>query len=205
MKAKDANRKKSAIIKHGVYSQRAKLPAAIKREAVFFREKIITDIAGSEDKLSGAELMLIDRTINLYGVIRMIEKHVARHGAFDGKDFRPILATNYLAYNNTLRLNLRELGIKRRVEDMLSPSDWIETEGEEEMSVEILCDECQRAIDNREEAYCGGCHGDLERRIDDLEREKADLQSEVGSYDSEILRLGREVDGLKRDLEEVRK
>ena len=72
------------------------------------------------------------------------------------------------------------------------------------MSVEILCDECQRAIDNRDESYCGGCYGDLERRIDDLEREKADLQSEVGSYDTEILRLGREVDGLKRDLEEVR-
>ena len=72
------------------------------------------------------------------------------------------------------------------------------------MSVEISCDECRKSIDNREESYCAGCHGDLERRIDDLEREKADLQSEVGSYDTEILRLGREVDGLKRDLEEVR-
>lgn len=68
------------------------------------------------------------------------------------------------------------------------------------MSVEILCDECQRAIDNREESYCGGCYGDLQRQISDLEREVEDLESEVGNYAAEVFRLGEEVDGLKREF-----
>ena len=73
------------------------------------------------------------------------------------------------------------------------------------MSVEILCDECQRAIDNREESYCGGCYGDLQNRIDDLEREVSDKDSELASYDAEVLRLGREVDQLKDELKEFTK
>ena len=132
MITKDEKCKKSAIIRHGVYAQRDKVPAQVKREALYFREKIISDIAGSEEKLTGGQLMLLDRTINLFSVIRVIERHVARHGAFDGKEFRPILATNYLAYNNTLRLNLRELGFKRSVEEFLSPAELIRQIEEEE-------------------------------------------------------------------------
>ena len=123
---KDKKRKKSVIFRHGVFAQRDRVPFRVKREADILRDRIIEDIAGTESKLSGAELMLLDRTINIYAVTRMIEIHVAKHGAFDEKgNMRSILTQVYLAYNNTLRLNLRELGIKRKVDDILTPADLI--------------------------------------------------------------------------------
>lgn len=123
---KDKKREESVILRHGVYAQRDKVPAQVKREANLLRDRIIEDIASTEDKLSGAELMLLDRTINIYGVIRMIEIYVAKHGAFDEKgNMRSILTQVYLAYNNTLRLNLRELKIRRKVEDYLTPAELI--------------------------------------------------------------------------------
>jgi hypothetical protein len=102
------------------------MPERIKKEAVFFRDKIIDDLAGSEEKLTGAELMLLDRAVNIYGVIRKIELHIARRGVIDEKgNLAPILANNYITYVNSLRLTLRELGIKRRVEDLLTPAELI--------------------------------------------------------------------------------
>jgi len=118
MKTKDKKRKKSAIIRHGVYAQRDKLPAQVKREANLLRDRIIDDIAGEEDKLSGAELMLLDRAINVYAVIRKIELHIARHGIINAEDkLHPILSNNYITYVNSLRLILREIGIKRARDD----------------------------------------------------------------------------------------
>ena len=80
---KDKKRKKSVIFRHGVFAQRDRVPFRVKKEADILRDRIIEDIAGTESKLSGAELMLLDRTINIYAVTRMIEIHVAKHGAFD--------------------------------------------------------------------------------------------------------------------------
>ena len=118
--------KKSKLIKHGVFRQRDSIPAPIRKEAVIFRDRMIQDIAGTEDDLTGAQLILLDRALNLYSVTRQIETYAARIGAIDTEtgELRPILGKNYLAYNNSLRLTLGLLGIKKEPKDFLEPADW---------------------------------------------------------------------------------
>ena len=65
---------------------------------------------------------MIDKTVNLYQVTLCIEAYIRQEGPFRGKKLDPVLGQNYLAYVNTIRLNLRELGIARKAGDeILSP------------------------------------------------------------------------------------
>lgn len=128
-------KKESKLIKHGVFRQRDSIPAPIRKEAVIFRDRMIQDIAGTEDDLSGAQLILLDRALNLFAVTRQIELYAARKGAIDLEtgELQPILANNYLAFSNSLRLTLGALGVKKTPKDYLGPADWeIEPQGKGE-------------------------------------------------------------------------
>lgn len=121
MKKKGGKSKNSSLIRYGVYAARDKIPARIKREADHFRDRLISDVSGIEERCSGAQLILIDRAINIYAIVRKVELHVARAGPIDeGGKLRRVLSENYLAYCNSLRLTLKELGIKPGPEDLLS-------------------------------------------------------------------------------------
>ena len=104
--------------KHGAYSimKSENLPpkdlTRIREYVESAREGLIEDIAGTEDKLSTGQAILIDRTINLLSVTRMIENHASKTGTFKGNRLTPSLQQSYLSYNNTIRLNLKVLGIE---------------------------------------------------------------------------------------------
>jgi len=90
------------------------------------REGLISDLGGGE-RLSTAQTILIDRVISKLGCIRCIEEHVKEIGAIRDQELAPILKASYLAYSNSLRLDLLALGINERSTDKsLTPLQYID-------------------------------------------------------------------------------
>ena len=112
---------------HGGYSYfvTGKIPEHrkyIEQYLTAVREGTIRDIGPEEKDLTTAQIVLIDRLVSLLGVIRLIEEKAREDGIFRGKELTPSLKQNYIAYNNTVRLTLRELGINtRKADDVLTP------------------------------------------------------------------------------------
>jgi hypothetical protein len=78
------------------------------------REGLIRDIAGTEENLTAAQAILIDRAIGKLGLLRCIEEHVRETGVMHGHKLSPALSASYLSYSNSLRLDLQALGIERK-------------------------------------------------------------------------------------------
>jgi len=110
-------------VRHGGYLKTIRgVPLNVRRQVQGVREQLIRDIGGAEPALSAAQAILIDKTVNLYQITLCLEAYVRREGPFRGKKLDPVLGQNYLAYVNTIRLNLRELGITTRAgAKMLGP------------------------------------------------------------------------------------
>ena len=110
-------------VRHGGFLKTSQgIPLSVRRQVQGVREQLIRDIGGVEPALTAAQTILIDKTVNLYQVTLCLEAYVRREGPFRGKKLDPVLGQNYLAYVNTIRLNLRELGITTRAGDkMLGP------------------------------------------------------------------------------------
>ncbi len=103
---------------HGGYSYltRGELPEDrnfIERYLTGVRQGLIRDLAESEEDLSTAQLILIDRIISKLGCVRCIEEFARTNGVIKGNRLTPSLAGNYLAYSNSIRLDLVVLGIER--------------------------------------------------------------------------------------------
>lgn len=117
--------------KHGVGSikltKHHKFSAPIRRETQLLREKIIEDVGGLE-RMTGVKIVLMDRAVSMYAMIRTIENYIKKTGVIsgDGK-LEPILANNYLAFVNSLRLTLREIGVEKKSDDLLTPEIWSES------------------------------------------------------------------------------
>lgn len=118
--------------RHGAYSflVRGELPqhrAYLLRYLSECRHGLIDDLGGSE-KLSTAQTILIDRVIGKLGISRLIEEHCKETGAIIGKELAPVLKQSYLAYSNSLRLDLLALqGLNEKGTDRaLSPLEYIE-------------------------------------------------------------------------------
>lgn len=79
------------------------------------REGLIHDLAKSEEDLSTAQKVLIDRIITFLGVIRLIEEHAKEHGVLDSRG-RPSqgLTGHYLTFNRQVKEMLSLLGIDIR-------------------------------------------------------------------------------------------
>ena len=130
--ARSKTKSRGQPFKHGGYSlmvRRGSLPEKMTRVRKYLgevREGLVRDIAGREEDLTTAQLVLIDRAVSLLSVIRTIEYSLSEDGIMQGKDLQPILRENYLAYSNSLRLILRELGInKRQAADALDLGRYI--------------------------------------------------------------------------------
>ena len=118
------------------------IPLAVRRQVQGVREQLIRDIGGAEPALTAAQAILIDKTVNLYQITLCLEAYIRREGPFRGKKLNPVLGQNYLAYVNTIRLNLRELGINTRArERFLGPLEIaaeIDAENAEREAREVI-------------------------------------------------------------------
>lgn len=108
----------------------------VKKYLTGVREGIIKDIGPTEQDLTTAQLVLVDRIVSLLGVIRLIEEKAREDGIFKGQDLTPSLRQSYISYNNTVRLTLRELGIDKRVGDGVQTLEQIIAESDEKKGKE---------------------------------------------------------------------
>jgi hypothetical protein len=131
-KGKKRGRKSGGPISHGAYSLLAtgEYPESRKDVARWLgvvRRCMIHDLGPTEADLTAAQLVLIDRVIGKLGVIRCVEEYVRKTGIMQGGALAPILRNNYLAWTNSLRLDLMALGIaKQRSGEVLDVHEYIE-------------------------------------------------------------------------------
>jgi hypothetical protein len=86
------------------------------------REGLIRDVAGTEEDLTTAQKILVDRACSLLSIIRCVEEHTREHGVFKGRELAPVLLKSYCAYSAELRRTLDMLGIRGKATDkILSP------------------------------------------------------------------------------------
>jgi len=78
------------------------------------RAGLIKDQGPTEQDLTAAQVILVDRVICKLGVIRCIEEHIREVGVMKGQDVAPALQASYLAYSTAVRMDLAALGIKTR-------------------------------------------------------------------------------------------
>lgn len=110
--------------KHGGYAYlaRGKVSEPRKHHIQLYldaaRQGLIDDLTGGQGEaaLPAAKLILIDRSLALLGVLRLIEEYIAEKGVFqESGELMAPLGSSYIAYQNTLRQTLALLGINRKV------------------------------------------------------------------------------------------
>jgi hypothetical protein len=119
--------------KHGGYSYLTSgdLPETrtyILKYLIAVRQGLVRDLGPCENDLSTAQIVLIDRVTTKLGVIRCVEEHIRENSVMVGNDLAPSLKASYLAYNNSLRLDLQALGLDKRFEEVLTPYEIMEKE-----------------------------------------------------------------------------
>ncbi len=78
------------------------------------REGLIENLGPTEQDLTAAQVILVDRVICKLGVLRCIEEHIREAGVMKGQDLAPALRDSYLHYSREVRLDLVVLGIKTK-------------------------------------------------------------------------------------------
>ena len=88
------------------------------------REQLIRDLGPTDDDLTGAQRILIDRVTTLLGCVRCVEEHLRQKGIFDnpGGFLSPSLSDKYLAWNRAIKEILALLGVDKRVSKDNAPS-----------------------------------------------------------------------------------
>jgi len=98
------------------------------------RAGLVRDVAGSEDRLSEQQRLLIDGIVSKRAVCRLIEVYVEKCGLFrrdslEGKrvlELEPALGVNYLAFSNSIDRALQALGLgKKQGDDVLDLGKYI--------------------------------------------------------------------------------
>ena len=120
-------------IVHGGYSflTKGKIPenrTHILRYLMAVRDGLIRDLGPAENDLSTAQIVLIDRITTKLGVIRCVEEHIRENSVMAGDDLAPSLKASYLAYNNSLRLDLQALGLEKKRDAILTPYEIMQRE-----------------------------------------------------------------------------
>lgn len=124
MKKKDKSRMAAKLPsggrkKHGGYTYlvTGRLPEhrlRVERYLCAARKGLVADQGPTEEDLTTAQIILIDRVVMKLGVLRCIEEYVGENTVMEGKDVAPSLKASYLAYNNSTRLDLTVLGVHKR-------------------------------------------------------------------------------------------
>ena len=127
--------KRGRPLKHGGYSiivRQGDLPENRKQVREYLnkiRDGIISDLGPTEENLTTAQIVLIDRLVSLLSVVRMIEEYAKEKGAFSGDRLSESLRESYISYNNSIRLILDKLGIEKRVVEEVDPIKYIQCDG----------------------------------------------------------------------------
>jgi len=110
------------------------------------RDGLIRDIAGTEDRLTEQQRILIDRIITRLSICRLIEVYIEKHGLFRRDklkkykvlELEPALGQNYLSFSNSIDRTLRDLGIdKKKSDEALDIKEYVEkTYGKKEKGSE---------------------------------------------------------------------
>ncbi len=105
--------------KHGGYSiitsdQLPENRKHVRRYLSDVRNGLICDLGGSEGELTTAQQIMIDRVVCKLGVLRCLEEYVRENQVMLKGDLVPALKERYLAYSNSVRLDLVALGLERR-------------------------------------------------------------------------------------------
>jgi len=116
---------------HGGYSflTKGELPenrAYILKYLMAAREGLVRDLCPTENDLSAAQIILIDRVTTKLGIVRCIEEHIRERSVMVGEDLAPSLRASYLAYNNSIRLDLQALGLNKKTDEILAPYEIVE-------------------------------------------------------------------------------
>lgn len=93
------------------------------------RRGLIRDLGPTEQDLTTAQLILVERIVAKLAVLRACEERIAEVGIFRSPgraELQHALQANYLAYSNSIRLSLQALGItKRAADEALDLKDYI--------------------------------------------------------------------------------
>jgi len=96
------------------------------------REQLIQDLGPTEEDLTAAQIILIDRVITKLGVVRCMEEHLKENHVMKGDRLSGCLRESYLAYNNSIRLDLAALGIDKKQSDKAQDlGAYLEAKGKE--------------------------------------------------------------------------
>jgi hypothetical protein len=87
------------------------------------RAGLVNDLGPLEADLTTAQVVLIDRVISKLSILRCVEEHVREKGVFTkAGELGPVLSKSYLAWANSIRLDLQALGIDKRAgEKIMGP------------------------------------------------------------------------------------
>jgi hypothetical protein len=113
------------MVKSGVLPERRSYLRSYLEET---RDGLIRDLGPLEADLTVAQRVLVDRVLSKLCILRVTEEWLKEHGLFTtGGELQPVLATAYLAYCNSLRLDLVALGLdKRKAGEILAPFEIVE-------------------------------------------------------------------------------
>ena len=100
-----------------------RLSLAIRRAGDNLRLGLILDLGPKEEDLTAAQKALIEKICGLYQITRALEDWIGKEGIIRRNRLNPVLAV-YVSHINSLRLCLRELGIKRPV-GQEAPKRWL--------------------------------------------------------------------------------
>ena len=128
--------------KHGGYSlivrdEILKDHPYVRRYLQNCRDGLVENVAGSEDRLTEQQRIIIDRIISRLSICRLIEVYIEKYGAFRGDrlkkdkilELEPALGQNYLAFSNSIDRALIALGLnKKQTDDVLAPYEIIDRE-----------------------------------------------------------------------------
>jgi len=99
------------------------------------RENLILDLGPTQDDLTTAQMVLIDRVIMKLGFLRLIEEYLRETGEiFKGNtgQLLPCISNDYTRFAESVRRDLSTLGINKRAEEVIDPIKYIQ--GDEEAS-----------------------------------------------------------------------
>jgi len=152
------------------------------------RAGLIQDLGPTEQDLTTAQAIIIDRIVSMLGVVRCIEEHTRENTVMVGGSLASALKESYLAYNNSIRLDLQVLGINERaegrgptVQEVIDKFDKEKAEGEGEK-------EREEAEENEEERV-----EQEEKKEEVIEQEEPEIKEmSDAELDQEIARAEEE-------------
>ena len=81
----------------------------LKKKVSSYRKEVIQDLGGLGN-ITTQKILLINKTISLYGISLLLEERLTTAGPFQGKGINPILTT-YTSIVGQMRLLLKDIGL----------------------------------------------------------------------------------------------